>query len=142
MPGITCNRSHQECEIRGKVEYGGMPEDVVGFQEHAHARNHPRHEPPEVGFGAEGPGLCRLLVSALQQRARQPLVLRAACGTGSPSRSKWTEWQGKGIGQIDVDTSKVAVDIAVSSAAHQISCQHCQVMTRIDAADAAGSCKM
>ena len=59
-----------------------VPEDVVGLQEHAHARDHPRGEPPEVGDRVEDPGLLQLLIGALQQRARQPLVLRAACSHG------------------------------------------------------------
>ncbi len=55
------------------------PEDEVCLQEHAATRDHPRREPPEVADRVERPRLHLVAVGALQQRARQALVLGAAC---------------------------------------------------------------
>ena len=74
----TCNRA-----------IGKAPENVVGLQEHAHPGDHPGAEPPEVRDGPEGPWLHVLLVGALQQRAGQPLVLRAACSQPCESAQDW-----------------------------------------------------
>ena len=64
-----------------------IPENEVGLQEHAAARDHPGQQPPEVADGVEGPWHHLVAVGALQQRAGQPLVLGAACAwqRGTPS---------------------------------------------------------